>query len=342
MTLRNRVTHKVNNWADDRDNFYVTVYNNVNSSFSATFQLYIVDKNGNRINLLKPDQLPFWIITRGLNVFNSEAILAKGIFVKENLLKGETLIGVEMNYVFCDVNIKSVITEMNLTELNGLLYSSSNKADEYVTSTNNRISKGASVSATEKESICTKGIMIEKEQDPNANANQENADKVEEHSDDAYAAGGSFILNADNLETGLMDVTESIDIELLERLNNMQAISKIKYIINEIDHLKEDKDELAFNNKKPIKAKKPEPVSIVEKFGIADSQGQDLRAEMAEVYRELMRLKKKIASTDDIHMKLNEMQHIKKALNQLIYIHQSMINKTMKLNPEEGIEFVGN
>ncbi|MBK7959073.1 MAG: hypothetical protein IPK03_13850 [Bacteroidetes bacterium] len=33
-------------------------------------------------------------------------------------------------------------------------------------------------------------------------------DKVEEHSDDAYAAGGSFILNADNLETGLMDVTE--------------------------------------------------------------------------------------------------------------------------------------
>ncbi|MBP7477344.1 MAG: hypothetical protein KA797_02380, partial [Chitinophagales bacterium] len=110
MTLRNRVTNKVNNWADDRDNFYVTVYNNVNSSFSATFQLYIVDKNGNRINLLKPDQLPFWIITRGLNVFNSEAILAKGIFVKENLLKGETLIGVEMNYVFCDVNIKSVIT----------------------------------------------------------------------------------------------------------------------------------------------------------------------------------------------------------------------------------------
>ncbi|MBK7959071.1 MAG: hypothetical protein IPK03_13840 [Bacteroidetes bacterium] len=87
MTLRNRVTHKVNNWADDRDNFYVTVYNNVNSSFSATFQLYIVDKNGNRINLLKPDQLPFWIITRGLNVFNSEAILAKEIFVKENLLK---------------------------------------------------------------------------------------------------------------------------------------------------------------------------------------------------------------------------------------------------------------
>ncbi|MBP7478774.1 MAG: hypothetical protein KA797_09640, partial [Chitinophagales bacterium] len=326
----------------DRDNFYVTVYNNVNSSLSATFQLYIVDKNGNRINLLKPDQLPFWIITRGLNVFNSEAILAKGIFVKENLLKGETLIGVEMNYVFCDVNIKSVITEMNLTELNGLLYSSSNKADEYVTSTNNRISKGASVSATEKESICTKGIMIEKEQDPNASANQENEDKVEEHSDDAYAAGGSFILNADNLETGLMDVTESIDIELLERLNNMQAISKIKYIINEIDHLKEDKDELAFNNKKPVKAKKPEPMSIVEKFGIADSQGQDLRAEMAEVYRELMRLKKKIASTDDIHMKLNEMQHIKKALNQLIYIHQSMINKTMKLNPEEGIEFVGN
>ncbi|MBK7959074.1 MAG: hypothetical protein IPK03_13855 [Bacteroidetes bacterium] len=55
-----------------------------------------------------------------------------------------------------------------------------------------------------------------------------------------------------------------------------------------------------------------------------------------------MRLKKKIASTDDIHMKLNEMQHIKKALNQLIYIHQSRINKTMKLNPEEGIEFVGN
>ncbi|MBK7959072.1 MAG: hypothetical protein IPK03_13845 [Bacteroidetes bacterium] len=52
--------------------------------------------------------------------------------------------------------LSQLLLKMNLTELNGLLYSSSNKADEYVTSTNNRISKGASVSATEKSLFALK------------------------------------------------------------------------------------------------------------------------------------------------------------------------------------------
>jgi hypothetical protein len=329
MTVKNEISTTISNWSETREVCYVTIQNKSNKPVKIKLLAYTIDFTGHKQYLTDISKLPQVELKKGFTILAADIIFPSNAFYQESKINAMTLLGVEC-LIVNSLKEESFKSEIKLTNIDNIAFVYNNTKRPFVKVHNDLTLDGFSLKSEEGfVSKNIRGIEIDNDNETEIVKQKvaidselaETIDVIKEEKIALMKSNGKSKkdgvvkeeindeeIDVITFDNNLLEITESLDPELIDRLDNRQIITKLSQLVKEIDELK---DVANIEDEQLVKDKK---VNIP----ISEVTAANTTKLIDDIFIQMKKNQDNIKLSIDINSKVEDLQLLRQLIDQLI------------------------